>query len=1021
MSPIRMRILFVLAAVVTPLGQAVAIAETPYDLAWIHQFGGSSSEGASGVSADNLGNLYVSGYTYNSLGEPKAGGYTDAFLSKYDSQGNSLWILQIGSSGSDIARGVSVDSMGNVYISGRTTGSLGGPNAGSGDVFLSKYDSAGNLLWTSQFGTTMNDLGFGVSADGMGNVYISGHTAGSLAGPHQGGFDVFVRKYSTAGAVLWTRQLGTTDFEQCYAISADGLGNVYISGQASGSLGGPNAGSVDVFLCKYDSEGNLLWTRQFGTTEYENNEALSADGMGNVYISGTTFGSLGGPNAGSGDVFVSKYDSEGNRLWTRQLGTTLGDGSYAVSADGTGNVYISGGTTGSLGGPSAGREDAFVSKYDSEGNLLWTRQFGSSFEDEPHGMSIDGRGNVYVSGMTFGSLGGPSAGPTDVFVARLIPPPSWFVDASATDGANNGTNWADAFLDLQDALNAAGPYERIWVAQGTYYPTAQVGGTGERYRTFQMKNGVEIYGGFPNTGDPNFEERDPNRYETVLSGDIGMPGDHNDNCYHVFYHPSDTGLDFSAILDSFTIIAGNANGADPHNLGAGMYNDSANPVLTKCTFTENSANDGGGMYNYASSPTLTACSFDRNVGLHDGGAICNLSAANPRLTDCAFTGNSAGHQGGAIHNLDNCKPDLMNCTFAGNSAASGGAIYNENVSSPTIFNCVFRANSAENTAGAIRNDNGSNPILANCVLSGNISKTQYGGAVANLISNPTFDNCTFAGNSAYDYGGGVYNDDSDPNVIDCILWANTAPNSPQIHNAGSSSPTIAYSDIQDDVPRDGDIYPGTGNIDADPCFVDAKGADGFIGTEDDNLHLLSYSPCINAGKPSGGFSSGTDIDGGLRVRYGFVDMGADEVFPIAGDCEPDEDIDGDDLKYLADRWLNAPCAAPDWCEGADIDEGNTVDSLDFTYLGNNWAQSTAPLTLHSWLAAHFKLDESSGTIAENSIAWNHGTLHGSGIWRPTAGRVDGAIELDGTSGYISTGFVLDPAHWRGFSAAAWII
>ena len=119
---------------------------------------------------------------------------------------------------------------------------------------------------------------------------------------------------------------------------------------------------------------------------------MSADGLGNVYISGYTYGSLGGPNAGGHDAFVSKYDAAGTLQWSRQLGTMSGDDSHGVSADGLGNVYISGYTGGSLGGPNAGSYDAFVSKYDAAGSLQWTRQLGTTSDDYSFGVSADGLG-----------------------------------------------------------------------------------------------------------------------------------------------------------------------------------------------------------------------------------------------------------------------------------------------------------------------------------------------------------------------------------------------------------------------------------------------------------------------------------------------------------------------------------------------------------------------------------------------------------------------------------------------------
>jgi hypothetical protein len=276
----------------------------------------------------------------------------------------------------DVSNGVWADGLGNVYISGATYGSLGGPIAGNRDAFVSKYDAAGNLQWTRQLGTAGTTESWRVSADGLGNVYISGFTVGSLGGPSAGNPDAFVSKYDAAGSLQWTRQLGTSNSDYSDGVSADGLGNVYISGYTDGSLGGSTAGDLDAFVSKYDAAGSLQWTRQLGTSNADVSSGVSADGLGNVYISGMLGGSTLGA-AGNPDAFVSQYDAAGNLQWTKQLGTANDDVSIGVSADGLGNVYISGVTYGSLGGPNAGLTDAFVSKYDAAGNLQWTRQLGS--------------------------------------------------------------------------------------------------------------------------------------------------------------------------------------------------------------------------------------------------------------------------------------------------------------------------------------------------------------------------------------------------------------------------------------------------------------------------------------------------------------------------------------------------------------------------------------------------------------------------------------------------------------------
>jgi hypothetical protein len=321
-----------------------------------------------GVSADDRGNVYIAGGTTGSLGGANPGG-NDAFVSQFDAAGNLQWTRQSGTEGYDVSLGVSADGLGNVYIGGST------PGSGSFDPFLSKYDAAGTLQWTTRLDPHYA-TGRSVSADGLGNVHISGTFEDNAGHTY-----AFVNMYNAAGNLLWTRLLGTGSYDISLGASADGLGNVYISGSTHGNLGGPNAGPSDAFVAKYDVEGNLEWTRQLGTSLSEESTGVSADGLGNVYISGYIHG-LAGPI----DAFVTKYDAAGNLQWTRQLGSHV---SHGVSADGRGNVYI----TGFTGGP-----DAFLSKYDAAGDLLWTRQLGYPFGSESQGVSADGLGNVYISG-----------------------------------------------------------------------------------------------------------------------------------------------------------------------------------------------------------------------------------------------------------------------------------------------------------------------------------------------------------------------------------------------------------------------------------------------------------------------------------------------------------------------------------------------------------------------------------------------------------------------------------------------
>ncbi|MHC4544740.1 MAG: right-handed parallel beta-helix repeat-containing protein [Planctomycetota bacterium] len=348
-----------------------------------------------------------------------------------------------------------------------------------------------------------------------------------------------------------------------------------------------------------------------------------------------------------------------------------------------------------------------------------------------------------------------------------------FVDADAS-GANDGTNWMDAFNHFQDALTLAAGAPRaideIMVAGGIYKPDIGDGITvGDREATFALVSDVLIKGGYAGVGGTEPNNRDIELYETILSGDLdGNDIEVNDPCdmlteptraENSYQVVTGSRTDETAVLDGFTITGGNANGSYLYDqdIGGGMYNESGNPTIMNCTFTNNSSPYGGCMYNWLSSLRLSNCTFTHNAG--DG---LQNRVSHARLSDCDFNNNSGNGISNYVSN-----PTLTNCTFSGNSADySGGGMYNS-WSSPKLTNCTFSNNSRRGMY-----NRGSNSILMNCAFIGNIN----GGMYNTDNSNTMLTNCTFTGNSTSYEGGGVFNFESSLRMYNCIFTGNSAEN-----------------------------------------------------------------------------------------------------------------------------------------------------------------------------------------------------------------------------------------------------
>jgi hypothetical protein len=332
---------------------------------------GNSDDSSRDIALDNFGNVYVTGASAQDSNPPRNRDYATA---AYDSNGNELWVALYNSSGNseDWALAITTDPLGNVFVTG-TSGMVA-------------YNSTGHELWVDE-----GCYGHDITTDSSGNIYVTGHKYYGL-GPQ---FDYLTIAYDSSGHRLWSARYDYSRFDDiAQAITMDLLGNVYITG---GSIGIGH--SSDYATVAYDSLGNELWVARYdGPTLFAYDVAydITTDQLGNVYVTGK---SGRWPNW---DYATVAYDSYGNELWTsRYNGVGNGeDWAWVVTTDPLGNIYVTGESEGN------GTEDDYATiAYDSYGNELWIARYDgpASSIDRAYDMACDPLGNVYVTGLSFGS------------------------------------------------------------------------------------------------------------------------------------------------------------------------------------------------------------------------------------------------------------------------------------------------------------------------------------------------------------------------------------------------------------------------------------------------------------------------------------------------------------------------------------------------------------------------------------------------------------------------------------------
>lgn len=465
-----------------------------------------------------------------------------------------------------------------------------------------------------------------------------------------------------------------------------------------------------------------------------------------------------------------------------------------------------------------------------------------------------------------GALASPCSGQTQVFVDATAP------------GGGDGTSWTQAYNDLQDALESATQLTEIWIAQGTYYPDR---GTADPDATFILPGGVVLLGGF--AGDETHrDDRDPTLYESILSGDIGQRGFHDDNAEHIMSVRASSRF---SMLEGLTFTAGAAR-----RFGGALHIEDGDIAVVNCRFVDNTAYAGGGVFVLESDSLFDRCVFESNntlvrgAGVYcvenearfvrcefrdnsstEGGSGMYIVGGQPEIVDCVFENNTAQQVGGAIANIVS-RPTIARCLFKGNRARDGAAFHNDSGLWP-MTDCVFIDNVATDNGGAISIVNGFIDVT-NCVFTNN--RARRGGAIVNLRGFPNFVNCSFVENFAQS-GGDIFSGNIGmPTITNSILWGSRGAPAPI---EGTGFIDVTYSCIEGG-------FAGTGNINTNPGFID------------DEFRVGSGSPCVDAGSNDAlAKRISSDLDGNPRFTDDpdtpdtgdgdapLVDMGAYEFQP----------------------------------------------------------------------------------------------------------------------------------------------
>lgn len=423
---------------------------------WSERYGSDGYEVGQRVATDDAGNVFLSGDVQGELtfggGILTGAGGGDIFLAKLDPAGNHLWSERFGDEMTQSARDIAVDANGNLIMVGRFEGTVdfgGGvlTAAGSFDVFVAKFDSAGNHVWSSQFGDSGYQEARSVAVADDGSIVVSGWYWGSIDFGGSvivaDGADLFLAKLDSAGDSVWSKSFGGSGSGLAEAVAIDASGNVVLAGgfDLGVDFGGgvlidadaASGGWLDLFLAKFDSAGNHVWSQRFGDgTGQSALVEVVVDPAGDIVLADSLFGSFsfGGATLSGPGIGIAKFDGDGNHAWSKAFGSARATAA-GLSVDASGSILVTGSFGPgeiNFGGGSfsdSGLGDAYLVKLGAAGSHVWSKRFGDvgapQFGED---VAVDSANNIFVIGEFQGSAdfgSGPltSAGYWDVFLAKF--------------------------------------------------------------------------------------------------------------------------------------------------------------------------------------------------------------------------------------------------------------------------------------------------------------------------------------------------------------------------------------------------------------------------------------------------------------------------------------------------------------------------------------------------------------------------------------------------------------------------